>query len=1433
VTGGQFRRSLLRGGASALGLLLALLASPRVQAEATTPAADAERQPHSESTARDEKGAADRASPAAESPPEASAEPEPPSEGKSSPAANPPSEETPPRAEQKSEAAPAQPRVKRARRLKPLDPPSEAQVAALERFQAEAGEYEQAARDYRSTLTLLVRHHYEEQRRRILESLDQGIHEQQDQLRVRRDGAIDRLEAFVGRYSGSSADPVATPDAMFRLAALYEERARADEKTPLEAGLVPAIALYRRIIDEFPSYTERAGVAYYLGHAYTDAGRLDEGQQAWRSLVCNNRYPVQMDPTDASKIALSPLPQDHEPAFWSDWYNRNPIPFDQLTAQQRDLTRAGPGIEREELSFADPYKGCQPVPQRVEPGQEPRYVAEAWWQLGNFHFDQLDAGGPYSLNRAKSAYQQSLAYKKPPIYGVALYKQAWTSFKQQRYHAAVDSFVQLLRHADQQEKETGDPGADFRAEAYSYIAGSLTYGDFEGPGPSDPNIARSDVLDLELDPLVAEDKMTVAIHRVQDPKLIPQDQKWTVDIYRALGQEFTDISQNRNAVAVLELALARFPMYREAPVLQDKVASLYDQLSRLAPDGSKMRGEYSQRALEARTMLAAYVGDTEWTHANHEDTEAIEQAESLAKKGLQRAAADHTNQARALVARAQAASTEAEQRNLLEQAINGYRMAELGWSAYLKQDPAALDSYESRFWLADAHYWALILQVTLGRTPNDGEIEAARNAAIDVRDSTEDDRYLQPAAYYLVSMSDNLLKDAYREYTDSGGARGVAPREAVQFSGGGADRKPLSEPLPIQVENAVADRDGYNESIVFEEDPQRNGPLYAFQAAEFYFVYGQFEQARERFEPMMAEYCGKNEWGYKAWEKLISMSNFESNAARSRELAEGRSCAFDEETKRAEEALRKPVRQGVAYLEARDIYDAAEKLPEGAERDGKWREAAAAYKLALDAAPDRDEAPEAAMNGAYAYKQVGEYDKAIDMYQLFISRYGSADKLAAVRDGDPEAQPPVAPDPGRYDERVKFLKMADDALASSYVLFFDYPQAAATFEKISRTEHFAEADRREAARQALTLAASLGDDSGMRRARQNLASLGASPRDLAEADFVIASAALKAWDRSSPVRGPNADARQTAEFAMKSYYDANARNPDASEFVVEAAYWVAKAKRAARDAREKEWWDNTKSAFETFRRVAPVKPDGISSALGSRQAGFAAEAAYIQLDEAIQKGFDYDTGHHRFTGTTTEVLEQYRRAAAQAQAHYDALQKVVDDYASPEWATASIGRQGSLYDSLRSALYDMRPPALVMFDRKTEALLRRAENSDSPELQEQADAVRVRVETAWREARDRELDSADQVMVDRYGNAITLARRYNVSNPAIVKAIQRLAFFTDVIGEAKLEQYTGRVPSLDYKPGLFLRLRPGLLSVPGPDAMPPSAPPALPRAEGP
>ena len=286
---------------------------------------------------------------------------------------------------------------------KPPPPPTKRQLKAFAAMQGEAKIYEKRAKDYKKTLTLIVRHHYEERRRRILSSLDREIKVESKNLDEARNAAITRLEEFIAKYSGDNAHPVSTPDAMFRLAALYEERGRADFDADLTKALVPAINLYRRIIKEYPNYEEIAAVYYYLGHAYTDSSRLDEAQQAWRALVCSNNFKVRADPDDADKIALEPMDQDHDDKFWNDWYNKNPIPLDQVKGpKKRTADQLARADKDEELAFRDPYPdSCKPLPQNTPPGEDPRYIAEVWWQIGNFHFDQLDTkGGPFNLNRA-------------------------------------------------------------------------------------------------------------------------------------------------------------------------------------------------------------------------------------------------------------------------------------------------------------------------------------------------------------------------------------------------------------------------------------------------------------------------------------------------------------------------------------------------------------------------------------------------------------------------------------------------------------------------------------------------------------------------------------------------------------------------------------------------------------------------------------------------------------------------------------------------------------------------------------------------------------------------------------------------------------------------------------------------------------------------
>jgi len=1321
-----------------------------------------------------------------------------------------------------------------------LPPPSADQLAALAELQKEADEYEKAARDYRSTITRIVQHHYEDRKRRILTALDREITTEAKFLADAREEAIKKHEEFVAKYSGANANLENTPDKMFRLAALYEERARdKDDQADVNAGLAQAIALYKRVIREFPQYRELGAIYYYLGHALNDSSRLPEAQQVWRSFVCHNKYPypVATDPKDPLRDTLGKLPQDHDADFWRGWENRHPDPVDiarvKAKAAPKKAVKKSKQQEEEEAVYAEPggidettyvspYPDeCKPIPQKTALGEEPRYINEVWWLIGDYHFNEIDpAGGPYNYNRAESAYRHSLKFKRRPVYGVAMYKLAWTYYKQQRYEQSVKQFTELLRYTDEEEKKTGDPGTDFRSEAYTYMAGSLTFLDFKGPGSSDPYVPRNDILDTEQDPRQAELKMRIAIERVQDEALIPQKEKWSVEVYKALMQEFKELNQYRNLVEVAELILKKWPLHRDAPIIQNTIADVYDTLTNQSRAGTAERAENSAKALEARTKLAAYVGITDWTRANQDDPEAIQNAERLVRGGLRRAAADHTNAANSLAQQAIGIADKTSRDPIFERALSEYKLAAQGWAGYLGHEENAPDAYESRYWLADANHMIVVVTVALDRSPSPAEIEEARKTAVAVRDSNEDDKYLQPAAQMVVDVSHQALTDQYNLFKRTSGAQGFEQRDKLKLVNEGTPQETyVKDPVPDQILQAVAAREEYNRRVPPALDTPKNIGLYRFQAADYFFIYGQFDEAQKRFTPIYEQECGKTSWGYKAWERLTTMANRDGKIAESRKLAEAalaRPCSTNEEEAIKEGAIARPTIALGYYVDAGEAFKKAQGMSDGPERNKAWREAAALYKVALEKAPARDEAPEAAMNGAYCYKQVGDYDQAIAMYTLFIKEYGNEENLTKLEKGDSTTKPPKLPQPEKLKERVGYLKQAYDALSAAYVLFFNYRTAAETYETISKVRHFAESDRRAAARNAVLLYANIGDNEKMLQARTTFFGLNAPAEQKADVDFLVASADLKTWDERGLDDGANRQARVKAMNTMEAYYNANKANAAATGYVVQAAYHAYKLRLAGKDSKARDWAKSTMQAFDKFKGSSPIV-DGRNKALSSLQADMAAEAAYRQIDEQIKLEFDYDTGHHRFEGVIDKVVKAFDDDIKKANDKYwKQLQTVIATYESRSWSVAARARQGSLYDSCRTGLYNARPPGLKLYTDKEEKLLKLAETSDREDLQEQADAIRQRRREQWRDARERKLNDADKAMVKFYVEAVVWAKTWKVRNQAVDYAIQKLAFYTDILGDAKLREFSqglldpdGQKP-FEYKDGMFLRSRPGM-----------------------
>lgn len=1320
------------------------------------------------------------------------------------------------------------------KRPPPPPPPTPAQLAALAALEKEAAAYAESARDYRSAITRIVQHHYEDRRRRILTALDNELAIEKQGLKEARAEAIRRLEVFVARYSGPNKHEENTPDAMFRLAALYEERARDEGGEDIAASLLPAIMLYKRIVQDFPKYRELAGVYYYLGHALTESNRFPEAQQVWRSLVCHNKfpYPTAADPKDPNKDSITALPQDHDRAYWNEWEARHPVPLGIARMQQEKAVKKSrrPAKEEakdvtdtfvDETAFVNPFPStCQPIPQKTTPGTEPRYLAEVWWQIGDYYFNDLDtAGGPFNLNRAESAYRQSILYKKPPVYGVAMYKLAWTYYKQQRYEASIHQFIELLRHIDEQEKLTGDPGTNFRAEAQAYIAGSLTFMDMTGPAADEPYVPRSDILDLENNPKVLEEKMHIAIDRIQDAKLIPQDQKWSVDVYQALAQEYKELGQLHNMVEISEIILKKWPLHRDAPVVQNQVADIYDTLTARSRAGTAERAENAKKALIARTKLAQFVGTTPWVDANKNDPEALETAERLVRGGLKRAAADHTNAGSYFAQQAQGLTDKESRDPIYERALEEYRMAAEGWRGYLAQDENAPDAYESRFWLADAYHNALAIQIAMDRSLEKEEVELSRASAIAVRDSNEDDKYLQPSAYMVVDVAQLELTDQYKRYERSKGANGIELRSEIRFEGEGDKRKVIKDQIPQPVMASIAAREDYILRVPPESDPLKNQDLYAFQAADVFFLYGQFEEARKRFEPIYNAQCGKTEWGYKAWDRLTTMANLDNNIEMSRALAEAvmkKSCAINEEQKLKEQNLAIPTIKRGYYIDAAKAFTEAEKMPEGPERAEAWKKAAALYKVALEKAPAHDEAPEAAMNGAISFKQVGDYDQAIAMYALFIKEYGSDEVLTKLEKGDPSQKPPKPADPDRYGERVKYLKQAYDALSAAYVLFFNYRTAAETYDTVSKIGRFNDEERQDAARNAVLLYASTGDKDKMLSARETLMKLSPSAEQKAEIDFLVVSADLKTWDENAPDEGANRAARVRAGEQMEVYYSINKNNAAAAPFVVQAAYHAAAMRRAGKDSSAGEWCKRTTQAFTMFRNHAQIV-EGKNQALGSLQADMAAECAYLALDEQIKAEFDFDTGHHKYEGVIDKIKKNFDEDVKKANDKYwKSLQDIIIAYESRPWSVAARSRQASLYDSCRTGLYNARPPALRLYTDREEKLLKLAETSDREDLQETADVLRQTRREAWRAARERMLNDADAAMVKFYVEAVVWGKTWTIRNAAIDHAVRRLAFFTDILGDAKLREWSQGIVDpvskqpFEYRDGMFVRSRPGL-----------------------
>lgn len=364
------------------------------------------------------------------------------------------------------------------------------------------------------------------------------------------------------------------------------------------------------------SAPDRARTLYLLAHTHEDAGRTDEAQQVWRALVCHDLYPY------AGPGPIAPKPQDDTAEYWRKYRERFHDP--------RALAKPSA-----ETRYVEIYPDtCEPATS-ADATLLPKYLAEAWWHIGNWELEGRDVasgivpGEPESvwgLARAASAYRHASRFPQSAGYPFALYKYATTLRKQQRYAAATQAYVQLLA-------APGEGALAFREAALSGLAVALTYPDFEGPRADAPYIARPDVLDVE-SPAKAEKALRVAIARVQDAAIVPQDRPWTTALYVRLARTYARMGFLDTSIETFGLVLAKFPLAQEAAAARLGVAeSEWSRLVTVRPGTAAYRAG-SARALRAALSLTELVGESAWAKANGGNAKVLGAAKTNAEARL-------------------------------------------------------------------------------------------------------------------------------------------------------------------------------------------------------------------------------------------------------------------------------------------------------------------------------------------------------------------------------------------------------------------------------------------------------------------------------------------------------------------------------------------------------------------------------------------------------------------------------------------------------------------------------------------------------------------------------------------------------------------------------------------------------------------------------
>lgn len=356
------------------------------------------------------------------------------------------------------------------------------------------------------------------------------------------------LRAFLDRHQGEKAHADLNPRAAYRLALLQHQQVLASDETGADAW-APVIEAWSSLWTTYPSF-ERASVAYYLGRALAEAGRVDESQQVLRVLVCSDRFNLRF--SEPATIVVESKPQDHDASYWERWRARRLD--DDRKKKSADDERGDIGSE--ENTYKPIYDAsCKPLAGGSSPGGSAgtALAAEVWTLIGDAHAERsTPSDGPYALNRAATAYQLAIAAegdRTTETRAIASANLASVLLRQGRLQASLRQSTALLDMLADLAKSAPLVATSYVDEAAALAASALALPPRQDPGDQAPLLPRPSAPDWQDEDGPAQ--------RAQSTSLLPQDKRYTLDIYAKLASQLVEDGRAAAAVKVLDAAISK------------------------------------------------------------------------------------------------------------------------------------------------------------------------------------------------------------------------------------------------------------------------------------------------------------------------------------------------------------------------------------------------------------------------------------------------------------------------------------------------------------------------------------------------------------------------------------------------------------------------------------------------------------------------------------------------------------------------------------------------------------------------------------------------------------------------------------------------------------------------------------------------------------